>query len=283
MITGRSGKLTIILLTVTLIMVAGGISRADDGEIDVIELSKKISGDSGSSMARAGRLIEWVNDNFESTSTDYMKRTVEEIIKNRHGNCAELAKVLRALLEAAEIPCRWVAEINVQAVNKEREDCARNLVAKEGLYATVFGLMHNDHRWLEIYNDSVDTWIPMDPTLGTWGNEQWMETRMQFGPREGKEHNMIVPCVVIIQDGETLVEDRSTEYLINRFNAFYGNKLANLPGWPQWKESVARLSQLGIGAFDGKVNLHEHNDLMEKHLAAYNTLKEQYGKLTEKK
>ncbi|MEW5924669.1 MAG: hypothetical protein AB1746_11840, partial [Candidatus Zixiibacteriota bacterium] len=68
-----------------------------------------------------------------------------------------------------------------------------------------------------------------------------------------------------------------TAYLIDGFNAYYENKLEELPAWPEWKESVRRLSKLADSAFAGKANLHEHNDLMRKHLDVYMALKEQYN------
>ncbi|MEW5925088.1 MAG: transglutaminase-like domain-containing protein, partial [Candidatus Zixiibacteriota bacterium] len=169
-----SRKLIQFIIVAALIFILPGfaVSQSEEPKVDIKAMSLEIAGTEGSSMIRAGRLIDWMNKNFDYTSTDYKKRTVEEIIENRHGNCAELAKALMALLEASNIPSRWVAEINIQAENEEREVFAKKMVVEKGPQCSVFGLMHNDHRWLEIYNDSLDNWIPMDPTLHTWGLDQ---------------------------------------------------------------------------------------------------------------
>ena len=90
-------------------------------DLQLQNLALKVAGAKGSSKERTQRLVTWMNKNFEFTYTDYKKRTVEEIIQRRGGNCAEQARVLWALLEAIDINARWVSEINIQPKNRRRQ------------------------------------------------------------------------------------------------------------------------------------------------------------------
>jgi transglutaminase-like putative cysteine protease len=60
-----------------------------------------------------------VNDNF--------RRTPEQIVEQRSGNCAELASVLRAFLDALGVKSRWISEINFQPTT----NAARQRTAEE--------------------------------------------------------------------------------------------------------------------------------------------------------
>src|SRR4051812_9326948 len=55
----------------------------------------------GNTFQRTQRLVHWINDSFEWSNTDYVKRTPQDIIAQRHGNCAELASVLRLFLDVS--------------------------------------------------------------------------------------------------------------------------------------------------------------------------------------
>ncbi len=240
------------------------------------EIVTSVAGSGGPTRNRAIKLVKWMNENFEWTPTDYKRRTVEEIIQKRGGNCAEQARVLMALLKSAGIEARWVEEINIQPKSERRQADAKKLIAEHGSKLSVFGYMHNDHRWLEVYDDASDIWIPSDPTLGVFGVKEWVRVRLGFGERPEAAKDMIVPFVVIIRQKGQLVEDRSEHYLINEFNAYYGNELGKLSAWPQWVSAVRELSKLGSAAFAGEINLHEHVNLMTQLEQAYIALEEEY-------
>jgi len=240
------------------------------------EIATSVAGSEGSTRKRVIKLVKWMNQNFKWTSTDYKKRTVGEIIQRRCGNCAEQAKVLMALLKASGIEARWVEEINIQPKSKQRQATAQKLIAEHGSKLSVFGYMHNDHRWLEVYDDTSHTWIPSDPTLGVFGVKEWVRARLGFRERPEAAKDMIVPFVVIIRQKGQLVEDRSEHYLIKEFNAYHGNELGKLSAWPQWISAVRELSKLGSAAFAGEINLHEHTMLMTQLEQAYIDLKKEY-------
>lgn len=255
------------LLLISLIPVRGQDS------IDIKELAVQIAGKSGASLERTKLLVDWINENFDFTYTDYKKRTVEEIIQRRGGNCAEQARVLQAFLVATAIHSRWVAEINIQPKSERRKKDAADLIEKEGNTFSVFGYMHNDHRWLEVYDDKAKQWIPADPSLGILGTLEWIATRVGFDKRPEAVEDMIVPFVVVVRNKGRLIEDRSDYYLIQEFNRYYDGKLEASPDWKEWVSLIEKLSKLGASAFDGEVNLHNHTDLMERLHQVYMALK----------
>ncbi len=243
-------------------------------------LAMRIAGKSGSTLERARKLVFWMNENFEFVYTDYKQRTVEELIQRRAGNCAEQARVLQAFLGAVDVPARWVAEINIQPKNERRKKSAESMIAEQGVRASVFGFMHNDHRWLEVYDDKTGTWVPADPSLGIFGTDTWIKVRMGFEERPEAIQDMIVPFVVIVRKDNKIVEDRSEYYLIDGFNNFYGQKLEKTAFWQEWVFLIGKLSAFGSSAFAGEVNLHNHTDLMERLLQVYDRLKNEF--ITEK-
>ena len=236
-------------------------------------LALKIAGKSGSTLERARKLVFWQHENFEFVYTDYKQRTVEELIQRRARNCAEQARVLQAFLKAADVPARWVAEINIQPKNEQRRTDAESMIAEQGVRASVFGYMHNDHRWLEVYDDDTGTWIPADPSLGIFGTDTWVKVRIGFNERPEAIENMIVPFVVIVRKDNNIVEDRSYYYLIEGFSAYYGKKLEKSPLWQEWIFLIGKLSAYGSSAFTGEVNLHKYTYLMERLLKVYSGLK----------
>ena len=246
---------------------------ASDDSIE--ELSLSIAGSDGSSLARAQRLVAWMNESFEWSYTDYESRTVPQIIERRAGNCSEQSRVLFAMLEPVDVRRRWVKEINIQRRNRPRETTAKRMVEEKGNTASVFGLMHNDHRWLEVYDDAKKEWIPCDPTLGIFGLEEWIAMRVGFGKRPRDARPMLAPFVVIADEDGGAEVDRTEYYLIEGFDAHFGNELSELPAWEHWVSSVRGLAPLGAAAFAGEVNLHDHVDRMEALRAAYDALKEQ--------
>ena len=259
-------------LFILLLFIPASFSQKIEKE-DTEMLAIKIAGKSGNTLERARKLVNWMNENFEFVYTDYKQRTVEELIQRRAGNCAEQARVLQAFLKAVDVPARWVAEINIQPKNERRKKSAESMIAEQGARASVFGYMHNDHRWLEVYDDETGTWVPSDPSLGIFGTDTWVKVRVGFDKRPEAIEDMIVPFVVIVRKDNKTVEDRSKYYLIDGFNSYYGKKLEKSPHWQEWVFLIGKLSAFGSCAFTGEVNLHNYTYLMERLLEVYNGLK----------
>lgn len=247
------------------------------------DLVRSITGDKGGNEEKTRKLVVWINTNFTWSYTDYQKRTVEEIIARRAGNCAELANVLAALLTEGNIPFRWAAEINIQPQKPSRQESAARLVAEKGNYYSVFGLMHNDHVWLEVQNEKDKTWFPADPAVGVVGLKDWISARMAFDQRlkpvvpEVAEtvKEMLVPFIVVVKETRRgkPIENRSKYYVIDGLNSFYGNRLSKLSAWKDWQESVEKISPFAQNALAGEVNLHEHQKEIEKVWQSYEKLK----------
>jgi transglutaminase-like putative cysteine protease len=250
---------------------------------DIDSLSRQIAGDSGSSLDRAQRLITWINTSFDWKATDYQQRTIEQIIERRGGNCAELSRVLERLLKPAGIRYRWVSEINIHPYTPGRQQRAEARVAANGNRSSVFGLRHNDHRWLEVFDDAAGQWVPADPSIGIAGVEAWIKFRMGLANRPQPQvpavaeilKDMIVPFAVIARSESGLGEDRSEFYLVEQFNRTYGGRLASLPAWRDWTAGVRELSQSAARAFRGDVNLHDSNDKIARLAETYEALRQQ--------
>jgi hypothetical protein len=251
----------------------------------VKELAQSVAGGEGTAFEKTDRLVKWINTNFKWTYTDYQKRTVDEIIQRRGGNCAELANVLFALLQEAGIQARWIAEINVQPKSERRQNNAEDLVRKVGLRGSVFGLMHNDHRWLEVYDESRKSWFPADPAVGVVGLRDWVLMRLGFGARPASPvpemanitKDMIAPFVVLAMEskGGNPKEERSEFYLIDGFNRVYDRKLAGLPSWKAWVAQIQQLSPLASSTFKGETNLHQQGALIERLAQVYERLRQE--------
>lgn len=249
------------------------------------QLVARVTGGDGTNEEKTRKLVVWVNTNFTWSYTDYQKRTVEEIIARRSGNCAELANVLAALLKEGGIPFRWVAEINIEPQRQSRQETAAKMVAERGKQYSVFGFMHNDHVWLEVRNEKDNSWFPADPAVGVVGLKDWLKARMAFDQRttpvvpEVAEvvKDMLVPFVVVAKEtrGGQPVENRSVYYLIQGFNDLYGKRLTNLHAWKGWKHAVENIAGLGQAAFRGDDNLHEHQKQIEDVWRSYEKLKEE--------
>lgn len=259
-------------LLIMLFFVPASFAQKKENE-GIEMLAVKIAGKRGSTLERARKLVDWMHENFEFVYTDYKQRTVEELIKRRAGNCAEQARVLQAFLKAVDVPARWVAEINIQPKSEQRKASAERMIVERGVRASVFGYMHNDHRWLEVYDDGTGSWVPADPSLGIFGTDTWIKVRIGFDERPEAIEGMIVPFMVIVRKDNEIVEDRSEHYLIDGFNAYYGKKLEKSPLWQEWIFLIGKLSAYGSSAFTGEINLHKYTHLMERLLKVYTGLK----------
>lgn len=226
------------------------------------------------------QIMTWIHSNLTWSVTDYQKRTVTEIIQNGKGNCAEQAKVLLTFLEKVGIKGRWMAEVNIQPYSLERELSAKDVIKKVGNVASVFGLRHNDHRWLEVFSEEDQEWFPVDPTMNIIGIEDWVANRLGFTERKNESIiaslDMIVPfTVIVIEDNVNRkpVMDRTNYYLNEQFNKYYANNLSKLPQWVEWIESKDQLTPLIIKSFQGEVNLHDYNNEIANVEQAYQILK----------
>jgi len=237
----------------------------------------------GTTLERTRTLVHWVNDNFTWSYTDYVKRTPQEIVARRAGNCAELASVLRAFLDASGTRSRWVREINVQPQpTPRRQNDAAAMVTQRGLSYSVFGLQHNDHMWLEVWDDATKSWFPADPAYGVVGLNEWLPARLAMADRPKPRvaavapiaADMLVPFVVVAGEKRSgpFNDDRTDMYLIDGFNNLYGGRLTALPSWSKWVEAVHLLSPHARAAFDGKENLHSYNDDIAKLKKTYDDL-----------
>ncbi|HEU4993634.1 MAG TPA: transglutaminase-like domain-containing protein, partial [Gemmatimonadaceae bacterium] len=237
----------------------------------------------GSTLERTRTLVHWVNDNFTWSYTDYVKRTPQEIVARRAGNCAELASVLRAFLDASGTTSRWIHEINVQPQpTPRRQNSAAAMVTQRGLSYSVFGLQHNDHVWLEVWDNAAKSWFPADPAYGVVGLDEWLPARLAMANRPKPRvaavapiaADMVVPFVVMAGEKRSgpYNDDRTDTYLIDGFNTLYGGRLTALPSWSKWVQAVHSLSPHARAAFDGKENLHSYTDEIAKLKKTYDDL-----------
>lgn len=237
----------------------------------------------GNTFERTQRIVHWVNDSFTWSYTDYVKRTPQQIIAQRKGNCAELASVLRAFLDASNVRSRWVHEINVQPdTTQRRERTSDSLIAVKGKSVSVFGLQHNDHVWLEVWDDAKNEWFPADAAYGVVGLNEWLPARLAMDHRpkprvaavEPIAADMIVPFVVLAgeQRAGPYNDDRSAFYLIDGFNTLYGGRLSALPSWKRWTSLVQTLAPRAHAAFEGTVNLHDSTAEIAQLKATYDAL-----------
>lgn len=254
---------------------------------DLPALAAAIGG-RGSAFERTTRLVHWINDSLSWSATDYVNRTPQEILARRQGNCAALASVLHVMLQSLEIRSRWIREINLQpAPTPRRQRTADSLVQARGASFSVFGLQHNDHVWLEVWDEDRQEWFPADPAYGVVGLAQWLPARLALADRPRPRvdavvpiaADMLAPFVVLAQTrrNSTFEADRTEFYLIDRFATLYQGRLADLPAWPAWVAAVRDLSAEARGAFEGRSNLHAHTDRIARLKQTYDDLIRQAG------
>lgn len=254
---------------------------SDTARLDLRQFAASITADARTDFQRAERLLQWLSGNFKWLSTDYEKRTVKEIIVRKGGNCFELATVYISLMKTLGLKYRSVAEINIQPRSERRQRSAENLVATRGNAYSVFGEQHNDHRWVEIYDETSGTWIPADPSVGVIGLEPWLKARVWFGERWAIDtsitNDMIVPFAIVVTDSvHKIVEDRTSYYVVSSFDRLYNGKLSALPSWNDWKACVAGIGDRCKGAFEGKVNLHQYRQEIANIASTYARLRSEY-------
>lgn len=190
---------------------------------------------------------------------------------------------MAALLEKSGITFRWAHEINIQPRSESRQENAARLVTEKGKSMSVFGLRHNDHVWLEVFDEKSKTWFPADPAIGVVGLKEWIAARLVFTNRRKPQvpavaeivEDMIVPIAVFVSETRRgkPTENRSEYYLVESFDKFYKNKLKKLPAWQQWKTLDAELQPFALAAFKSETNLHEQAELIEQLAGTYEKLK----------
>lgn len=257
--------------------------KIDTTNLELKKFALSIVGDRTSNYDKANVLLDWVCNRLAWLATDYKSRTVKEILARSGGNCFELAKVYMAMIKELNIEYRPIAEINIHKYSDDRQQGAAEKVKTNGNRMSVFGRQHNDHRWVEIYDDRNKEWIPVDPSMNVIGTEQWLKARVWFGKRvtidTALTNDMIVPFVVFVvspTSTSTMTENRTQHYLVDEFNKLYQNRLSALPAWKQWVQQVDELDDAARDAFAGKANLHEHGDQIAALAKTYSQLKEQY-------
>ncbi len=255
---------------------------AVDQPIDLGQFARRLSGDAGTDYEKAERILSWLSSNFNWLATDYKKRTVQEIVTRKGGNCFELAKVFTDLIQRLDIKYRPIVEVNIHPSSESRQNTAARKVKEAGFRMSVFGRRHNDHRWVEIYDSRSGQWIPADPSMGVIGLVPWLKARVWFGERITTDtsitNNMIVPIGIFVGDSSwTLENDRTQYYLVDSFDHLYGGELSKLPSWNDWKTRLAAIGPSIRRAFQGSENLHEKGELIDELYHIYTDLRAEYS------
>jgi hypothetical protein len=264
------------------------LQQIDTAALDLKAFATNIIGNETDDFEKARKLLYWLSSNFEWKATDYKIRTVKEIIVRNGGNCFELAKVYMVLIKNVGITYRSICEINIHPITPERQKTAAAKVQEKGNSYSVFGLQHNDHRWVEIFDKKNNAWQPADPSMGVIGLTDWLKARVWFGERKTIDtsitNDMIVPFAIFVTGSNNAPEEsRTSYYLIDSFNDLYEGKLQNLPEWKDWVSVVNSLTTASKNAFLGEENLHEHQQEISKLASVYEQLKRSYTAMYAKK
>ena len=244
---------------------------------DLKAFAQQVSKDAKSELGQAQAIVRWLAKNFEWKATDYQKRTVQEIIDRKGGNCNELAMVALGAMKELNIKLRRVHEVNVYVNTPDRGVRAHEMVKEKGNTYSVFGRHHNDHVWLELYDSAANEWFPADPSSGLVGTEEWMQGRVIFGKRTSMNpitEQMIVPFAIFAADTDgKFTINRTQHYLVDEFDRIYGARLHTLSPWKQWIELLDQLDDKVAGAFAGNVNLHDYEAEIDSLATVYEELR----------
>ena len=171
-------------------------------------------------------------------------------------------------------------EINIHRESAQRRENARAKIREQGNRMSVFGKRHNDHVWIEVYDEKSGDWYPADPSLGLIGEDQWLRARVGFGKRETLNplsDDMVVPMGVFATDEKgNFLEDRTKHYVIEGLDQISGGKLDKLKAWKRWSDGVGFISGKCWGAFSGELNLHDYESQIDSLASAYAALKSEY-------
>lgn len=225
---------------------------------------------------KVNTIFSWLNEEFEWVQTDYVDRTVEEILARKAGNCAEQAKVVEKVLTHIGIETRWILEINSHPKSMERQNFSLHLIETHGDFYSIFGWNHNDHRWLEYYNKQLEKWIPIDTAFGVLGINHWLEKRISFTKESIPTTQQIIPfCIVALHTKRDVSEILSNFYLIDQFDTFYNGKLSKTIVWEEWKLVINKLTEVGIETYSGHSNLHKYQNEIKRFNNLYLKLKQE--------
>ena len=280
------------LLLTTAICLVGAFALAQEGSVTVPKdtasvntktFAQAIVAGTNDNYEKAKNLLSWLSNHFEWKATDYQTRTVKEIIVRQGGNCFELATVYMALLKDLNLTYRPIAEINIHVYSEERGKRADELIKQSGNRMSVFGKQHNDHRWVEIYDEQRTEWIPADPTMNVIGFDQWLKARAWFGDRhtinDEFSGEMIAPFAIFVVNNNNkslMEENRTLYYMVSKLDSLYGGKLSKLPSWSKWVSGLQTLSVAAKKAFEGDENLHNYSDQISELVNVYQNLKKEY-------
>lgn len=245
--------------------------------VDENSFIERLIADQIGNEQKAKTILNWLANNMNWLATDYQQRNVHEILERGGGNCHELAIVTMYFFEKANIKRRKVKEINVHVKSDRRQSDAEKRIAERGNTASVFGYMHNDHVWIEIYDEKNKKWIPVDPTMNIFGTQQWIESRLAFERSETispYSKDMIFPIGIYAIDSESEeFIDRSQHYIVDEFKGYYEEGFDKKPEWGVWEKQTMVLSRLGLKAFKGSYNLHDSASELEAVLSTFQALK----------
>jgi transglutaminase superfamily protein len=244
---------------------------------DLGAFAKEVSEGTGSELGETHAIVLWLTQHFDWKTTDYQKRTVQQVIERGGGNCDDLAMVALAAMKELNIKVRRVHDVHIRTESVGRGERAHALVKEKGDSYSVFGRHHNDHVWLEVYDSKANEWFPADPWSGLVGTEDWLKARVWFGQRSSLAPDaaeMIVPFAIFAADADGhFTINRTGHYLIEEFDRLYGSRLHEEAAWPQWVAELDLLSGKVEGAFAGSVNLLEYESQIDTVAATYEQLR----------
>jgi hypothetical protein len=89
---------------------------------------------------------------------------------------------------------------------------------------------------------------------------------------------MIVPIAIFTTDSTfKMRDDRSRYFLVEGFNRLYGGTISGLPAWKTWETGIEDIGPACRGAFDGKVNLHQHRKEIARLAEVYDDLRREWN------
>lgn len=256
--------------------------KIDTTNLNLKTLGEQITANDDTDYKKARTLLSWVSNRLEWVATDYKRRTVNEILERGAGNCYDLAQVYVAIVKAMDIKTRSIAEVNLSRLHPERQGQAEQLVKEKGARYSLFGARHNDHRWLEVFDETSGTWLPVDPTMNVIGVEQWVKARLGFGKRitidPAISDDMIAPFAVFVtgEKSDSMMENRSMYYMVEQFDKVYDKELSKLPSWNKWVASIGLLSEHAKLAMESKENFHLYTRQIAELDTIYQDLKNEY-------
>jgi hypothetical protein len=280
----RLQRIAVVLVTISAGAAAQEkpLTPPDQRLYDLLRTDRKAFAEQASEGAtseveRAAAIVLWLTQHFDWKETDYRRRSVQEVIDRRGGNCNDLAMVALAAMGELHLQLRRVHEVHIRTASPDRGERAHVMVREKGYSASVFGKHHNDHVWLEIYDSAARDWFPADPWSGLVGLDPWMKARVWFGRRSSLNpdaEDMIVPFAIYAADESgRFTIDRTRHYLVDEFDRLYDGKLHKLPAWASWVKALGDMSDKARGALAGDVNLHEYEGEIDLLAATYEQLR----------